>query len=67
MAEDAAIESSIRISGIVAKDERAPTGFELKASSFKHFNISRALPHNRVPEPGAAHLTTGTSGSGAGR
>jgi len=43
-AQDTTIESSIIVKGVVKQDQRAPTGFELQASSFKNVHIAEPFP-----------------------
>jgi asparaginyl-tRNA synthetase len=43
-AKNALVESSVMIKGKVKKDERAPGGYELQASSFKVFHYSEVYP-----------------------
>lgn len=43
-ANEATIESSVKISGIMKKEGRAPTGYELEASSFKNIHVSEPFP-----------------------
>ncbi len=43
-ANDVTIESSIKVKGNVRKDERAPTGYELEASSFRNVHIAEPYP-----------------------
>lgn len=43
-ATDTTVESSIRIKGTVKEDKRAPTGYEIEASSFRNVNISEPYP-----------------------
>lgn len=44
MAEDATIESSIELSGIVKADERSPTGYEMNVKSFNIIQLSEPFP-----------------------
>ncbi len=43
-AEKALVESSVIVSGIVKKDERAPGGYEIQAKSFKVVGFAEAFP-----------------------
>ena len=43
-AKNALVESSVMIKGKVKKDERAPGGYELQATSFKVFHYSEVYP-----------------------
>ncbi len=43
-AEDSTIESGIELTGKVKKDERAPSGYEIEAKSFKNISISEPYP-----------------------
>jgi len=43
-AEKALIESSVKIKGVVKKDERAPGGYEIKAQDFKVVNFAEKFP-----------------------
>jgi len=43
-AQEATIESSIIVKGVVKQDQRAPTGFELQASSFKNVHVAEPFP-----------------------
>ena len=43
-AQDTTIWSSIIVKGFVKQDERAPTGFELQASSFKNVHVAELFP-----------------------
>ncbi len=43
-ASDSSVESSAKVSGIVKKDERAPTGYELEVSKFENVHISEPFP-----------------------
>ncbi len=50
-ANDASIESSIEVEGMVKKDERAPTGFELEAENFKLVHASEPFPITEYQSP----------------
>lgn len=43
-ASDTTIESSIRLTGTVKQDQRAPTGFELECKTFENTQISEPFP-----------------------
>lgn len=43
-AKKALIESSVEVEGIVVKEERAPTGYELHASNFRVTNFADSFP-----------------------
>ncbi len=43
-AKDTTVESSVKVEGVVKKDERAPTGYELEASSFENVQTSEPFP-----------------------
>ena len=43
-ASDAAVESSVSVSGTVREDKRSPTGFEMEARSFRTTHASEPFP-----------------------
>lgn len=43
-AQKVTIESSVELSGVVKKDERAPNGFELQATSLKIIGLAETFP-----------------------
>lgn len=43
-AQKVTIESSVELSGVLKKDERAPTGFELQATSLKIIGLAETFP-----------------------
>ncbi len=43
-ATDTTVESSVKVSGSVKKDERAPTGYELEVTKFQNVNIAEPYP-----------------------
>ncbi len=43
-AEATTIESSVELSGTVVEDKRAPTGYEIKATSLKNVSVSEPYP-----------------------
>ncbi|MDE1855189.1 MAG: asparagine--tRNA ligase [Candidatus Micrarchaeota archaeon] len=43
-AQETTVESSIKVSGKVKKDARAPGGYELEASSFENIHVSEPFP-----------------------
>jgi asparaginyl-tRNA synthetase len=43
-AQDAIIESSVELKGVVKKDERAPSGYEIESKSFKTISIGEPYP-----------------------
>ncbi len=43
-AGEAAVESSVSVSGTVKEDKRSPTGFEMEASSFRIMHASEPFP-----------------------
>ena len=43
-AENTTIESSVKVEGVVRKDQRAPTGYELEAATFENVQISEPYP-----------------------
>jgi len=38
------IESSVEVEGILQKEERAPTGYEIKATKFRNISIAQPFP-----------------------
>lgn len=50
-ANETTIESSIKASGIVTQDPRAPTGFEIKAKSFANVHIAEPFPITEYQSP----------------
>ncbi|MGC8628821.1 MAG: asparagine--tRNA ligase [Candidatus Micrarchaeia archaeon] len=45
------IESSIKLAGIVKKDERAPTGYELEVSKFENVQVAEPFPITEYQSP----------------
>lgn len=43
-ATDSTIESSIKLSGLVKEDKRAPTGYEIEAKKFENIHVSEPFP-----------------------
>jgi asparaginyl-tRNA synthetase len=50
-AKKALIESSIEITGLIKKDERAPGGFELKVTGFNVLNFAEPFPITKDQSP----------------
>jgi asparaginyl-tRNA synthetase len=50
-ATESTIESSVEVTGLMKKDDRAPTGYELDAKSFRNFHISEPFPITEYQSP----------------
>lgn len=48
-AKDTKIESSVKIKGVVEKDERAPEGYEIKGKEMKHYQKADKFPITEDP------------------
>jgi len=50
-ASQTTIESSVKLSGVLKQDERAPTGYEVEASSFENLQVSEPFPITEYQSP----------------